>query len=134
MLGPPMTRGSSCSIADPCRLGAIARLLAAAVLVIGCGKKSAPGATAPPADMAGAGAEAAGEPDWVREVAGDPLTEAQAELEAYEDAMLSAGVELSEPVKALRTESGKPTAASTSAEGDPPAARCERICDLARHV
>lgn len=142
MLGPPMPpvpraqpRPRSLS---PWR-SVIAGLLAGGVLVAGCGKKAGPSSEAP-ADAAAGDAPAAEsmEPamddDGPGRILDDGLSRYELELEGYEDAMLSAGLELPGAVAQARTDQGKTSVPAADGGGDAAGARCERICGLATTI
>lgn len=104
-------------------------LFATAALGVGCAKKSP--ATSAPRDASGGMAGAAADESAEWESQDDRLARIEAELDRYEESMLEAGVELPEPVQALRQDAGK--SATPAAAGDP-AQRCQRICDLSANM
>ncbi|MEM9462724.1 MAG: hypothetical protein AAGF11_51765 [Myxococcota bacterium] len=106
-------------------------IIATAALGVGCAK-SAP-KTMAPHDVAGGAAGAAAAPDESAEAEAqrDQIAEIEAELERYEASMLEAGVELPEPVQALRRDAGQ---SATPATAGDPAQRCQRICDLSANM
>ncbi|MCA9706140.1 MAG: hypothetical protein KDK70_09855 [Myxococcales bacterium] len=106
----------------------LATILAAGLWAGGCGKRAP--ATEAPDSRSTAGEEAAA--DWVEQVEGDPLGDAQAELEGYEASLLEAGIELPEPVRLERAEAGMSATPATA--GPASAERCQRICDLAANI
>jgi hypothetical protein len=115
-----------------------AGLLAGGLLVAGCGKKAP--STEAPADSAAADAPAAesmepGVDDHgPGHILDDGLSRYAIELEGYEDALLSAGLELPGAVAQARADEGKASVPAADGGGDAEGARCERICELATNI
>lgn len=128
---PSLMRASSPKQPKPAWRSVIGGLLAAAVLVAGCGKKAAPGTEAP-ADAAG-GAEA-NEPAMAEEPPPDELAGYERELVGYEDAMLAIGLPLAGAVAQARTDQGRNSLPAGDGGGEAGGPRCERICALTTNI
>jgi len=108
----------------------LAGLWLGAVLTAGCAKQ-APATSQAPGD-AGAMDSASAEASTDEEVMGDPLLGPLSELEAREDELMEAGVDLPGDVQQERALSGKSSAVPAGAgEG---VGRCQRIRDLATNI
>lgn len=114
--------------------GVLVGMAVAALLAVGCGKNKP--ATEAPADAAAASEPAAEHMEKAEDGGGawdDPLADAQAELEGYEDALLATGVELPGDVTQARADAGKASVAA-QAGADATTDRCQRRCDLATNI
>ncbi len=131
MLGPLMTRGSSCSSQGACWFGVLSGLLLGAGLATGCGKQ-APATEAPSADMVAGGEESAAAEEGEAVAPVDSLLDSLAQLEQREDELLEAGVDLPTAVQEERALSGRESAVPAGA--DAAAGRCQRVCDLSTAI
>jgi hypothetical protein len=132
-MAPSMSSWSnrpSCTSRSPAWLGLIGGVLAAGVLVVGCGKNKE--STEAPGDASVADAPAAEEPE-AHPAVDDGLSAYVNELAGYEDAMLSIGLPLPGGVAQARTNEGRNSLPAGDGGGDA-GARCERICGLATNI